>query len=421
MTIFVIGINHKTAPIELRERIYFAPENTSLYLQDLLIRGFTQEAVLLSTCNRSELYCETDDIEQVKTWFCSQHALPLEVLTEVMYVHQDATAIAHIMAVACGLDSMVLGEPQILGQMKTAYSESCTANAVGSLFHRLFQEVFAVAKEVRTNTAVGACPVSIASSALHFAKKQIPALQDATVLVIGAGETAELLLRYLKVYGIRAAIVNRTPDKAAELAVKYDGYPHSLSELPQLLATADLVLSATGSALPVITHAMLASIVAARQAKSLLILDMAVPRDVETSVGQLVGVELYCIDDLKNIIEEHRQGREHAANKARECIEHKSRDFMFWLTSLDRVNHTIRACREHVEAICKSELLKAKQQLAGGTTPEQVLEFFSRSLANRLLHNPSVQLRQAGADGQLELLQLAKRFFALPDREVDPS
>ncbi|OGT47763.1 MAG: glutamyl-tRNA reductase [Gammaproteobacteria bacterium RIFCSPHIGHO2_12_FULL_41_20] len=422
MTILVVGINHKTAPIELREQVFFSQDNLSLYLQDLLSCGVVQEAVLLSTCNRSELYCETEEVEKVQAWFCSQHALPAEIVTRSMYCYQGAEAIAHMMMVACGLDSMILGEPQILGQMKAAFSDSCTAGAVGSLFHRLFQEVFTVAKEIRTTTSIGACPVSLASSALHFVKQRIADLQWAKTVVVGAGETAELLLRYLKTYGIEPyAIVNRSHSKAMHLTQQYGGKVHILEELPTVLTYADLVFTTTGSTMPIISHAMLQAVWPLRNHKPLLILDMAVPRDVELRVATLSGVELYCIDDLKGVIEQHRQGREHAADKAKEKIEQKSRDFMLWLNSLDKVNHTIRACREQVEALCHIELMKAKQQLSHGYEPELVLEGFARALAKRLLHTPSVQLRQAGAEGQFELLHLARRLFALPDPEVKTS
>lgn len=422
MTILVVGINYKTAPIALREQVFFSQDNLALYLQDVLNGGVAEEAVLLSTCNRSELYCNTDEIEKAEQWFCSQHALPTDVVAQSLYCYQGAEAIAHIMAVACGLDSMVLGEPQILGQMKTAFSDSCTAGAVGSLFHRLFQEVFTVAKDIRTTTSIGACPVSLASSALHFAKQRVNSLQDINTVVVGAGETAELLLRYLKNYGIEPrGIVNRSRGKAVHLTKQYGGEAYALDELPAVLVQADLVLTTTGSTTPIITHTMLQTVMMLRDNKPLLILDMAVPRDVEPRVSLLAGVELYCIDDLKSIIEQHRQGREHAADKVKEKIEIKSRDFMLWLSSLDKVNYTIRACREQVEALCHTELMKAKQQLAHGNEPELVLEGFARALANRLLHTPSVQLRQAGAEGQFELLHLARRLFALPDPEIKTS
>ena len=186
MSIFVVGINHKTAPVTLREKVYFAFDKLSLYLQDLLSRGITQEAVLLSTCNRSELYCDSHDIGALRDWFCDQTAIPRKELESAIYVYRNEEAVAHIMHVACGLDSMILGEPEILGQMKEAFSESCSANAVGASFHQLFQQVFSIAKEIRTTTAIGACPVSVASAAVHFAKQQVSSFANANVVVIGA-------------------------------------------------------------------------------------------------------------------------------------------------------------------------------------------------------------------------------------------
>jgi len=422
MTIFVLGLNHKTASIALREQVFFALEKIPLYLQDLLNRGLASEAVLLSTCNRSELYCKTDHVEPVIQWFCSQHGVLAETIKPAIYCYEAGNAVSHIMKVACGLDSMVLGESQILGQMKEAFTESCSAGAVSGLFHRLFQEIFAVAKAVRTNTAIGACPVSMASSAMYFAKRTLINWRSARVLVVGAGETSELLLRYLKSDGLQpAAIVNRNQEKAALLTAQFGGQPFAIDNLAEALSTADLVLTATGSAIPIITKAMLEQVMQVRKDQSLWIIDMAVPRDVEPTVADYANVHLYCIDDLKGIIEEHRRGREHAADKAHELIATKGQEFMWWLQSADTVANTIRAYREQIEAICQAELVKANRQLKQGECPHAVLENFARLVTNKLMHTPSVELRQAGAEGRFELLNLAKRLFALSDTEVEVS
>ena len=417
MAIFVIGLNHKTASIALREQVFFAQENLALYLQDLLNSKFATEAVLLSTCHRSELYCDALDKEKIKEWFCTQHALPYERIAKSLYCYESQEAVAHIMAVACGLDSMILGESQILGQMKAAFSESCAANTIGSLFHALFQEVFAVAKEIRTSTSIGACPVSLASAALHFVKQKGVSFEKAKTFVIGSGETAELLLRYLKSQLFQLeGIVSRNQEKATELAKQYVSHYYSLEALPAILSEADLILSATGSALPLITYPMAHTARAGRE-KPLFILDMAVPRDVQAEVGSLQGVQLYCIDDLKTIIETHRQGRAHAAEKAHEKIMQKSFELMQKISSSETVNYTIRVYREQIKALCETELNKAKYQLSVGHLPEKVLEAFAHALTNRLLHAPSVQLRRAGIEGRIELLHWARQLFALPDLE----
>lgn len=420
MSIFVVGINHKTAAVTLREKIYFAFDKLSLYLNDLLSRGYAREAVLLSTCNRSELYCDSNDISAVTDWFCTQTSLPRNEVESAIYAYRDEDAVAHIMQVACGMDSMVLGEPQILGQLKEAYSESCSANAVDTLFHQLFQQVFSIAKEIRTTTAIGACPVSVASAAVHFVKQQNAVFDQAKVVLVGAGDTTELIARYLKNQLARPlTLVNRNVEKAAILANEFGGKVYGLDKLATALVDADIVFTATGSIVPVVSQAIVAEAMQARQARPLVLMDLAVPRDIEPAVTELPDVHLYCIDDLKAIIEKNRLGREHAADKAREMIRKKSHDFILELNSFDKVAHTIRAYRGVIEEICQAELLKARHQLGQGAEPVQVLESFAYTFTNKLLHTPSVQLRQAGVEGRFELLTFAKQLFAIPDPEIE--
>ena len=324
------------------------------------------------------------------------------------------------MQVACGLDSMILGEPQILGQMKEAFSESCTAGAVDTLFHRLFQQVFSVAKEIRTATAIGACPVSVASAAIHFAKQQVKDFSQANIVLLGAGETNALLIRYLKKEFFKSlSLVNRTPAKAMNLAQEIKGNLYGLEQLSEALLQADIVFSATGSPMPIVSYTLMANVMAARHHRPLVLLDIAVPRDVDPNVATLTHLKLFCIDDLKSIIEHNRRDREHAADKAREMILHKSTEFFVETNSFDKVTHTIRAYRHQIEEICRAELIKAKQQLNQGMDPAWVLDAFSHAFTQKLLHSPSVQLRQAGAEGEVELLKLAKQLFALPDHEIE--
>ena len=425
MSIFVIGINHKTAGIEVREKAYFALDKLALYLQDVTSRDIAREAALISTCNRSELYCESDDECAVYDWFCEQIELPRHELNAVIYVYRDAAAIAHIMEVACGLDSMVLGEPQILGQMKEAFSEACTAGTVDALFHRLFQQIFSIAKEIRTTTAIGACPVSVASAAIHFVKQQFvhpDAFANAHVVLIGAGDTTALLMRYLQTYLTHSiTLVNRSTDKAEALIAEFGGQVVSLEKLADALVLADVVFSATGSAHPVVTKDIMTKALRKRTERRMTIVDIAVPRDVDPAVAELANVKLFCIDDLKTIIEANRQGREHAAEKARELINKKSAAFYQELTSIDKVAHMIRAYRGQIEEMCRAELYKAKLQLHQGADPALVLDAFAHAFTNKLMHSPSIQLRQAGAEGRFELLKFAKQFFALPDPEVERS
>lgn len=412
MPILACGINHKTAHVALREKVVFAQDKLALYLNDLATHENIREAVILSTCNRSELYCSTDDVNGVIEWFCRQHSITRNEIESFMYFYHDLDAVQHIMKVACGLDSMILGESQILGQMKDAFSESCAAGSIGPLFNRLFQQVFGVAKEVRTHTAIGACPVSVSSAAVTFIKQTaaIP-FEQATLLLIGAGVTIDLALRHFKNTPLkRIVIANRNVENASLLAQKYAAEVVNLAALPYVLSDADVVISATGGVMPIVTKSMIEA-----RTKPLFIMDIAMPRDIDINVSECEHVFLYSIDDLKETIQQNVRGREHAAEKADEMIKQKSFDFMIWLTSLDKVATTIRAYRKQVEDLCHVELTKAKRQLRRGDDPTEVMASFAHALTNKLLHTPSVQLRQAGYEGRLEVLQLAQQLFAIPD------
>jgi len=430
MSIIVCGINHKIASVALREKIFFALEKLPLYLQDLLSSGLTKEAVLLSTCNRSELYCETEELDGIKDWFCRQgingkseneNETLRHELRSVLYVYQGQKAVEHIMGVACGLDSMVLGEPEILGQVKVAFSESCTAGAVGSVFHRLFQQVFAIAKEIRSTTAIGACPMSIASTTMILVKRLLNSrsnqnIADAKVLLLGAGDTIQLILRYLQNSPAKKTwIANRCIEKAAQLTDIYGGEAVNLNQLATLVPQTDLMITATASLEPLVTAALLKKTLAARNKKPLIIFDLAVPRDIEPEAAFLPGIQLYCIDDLKTIIQENHTNRQHAAEKAQEVIRIKSEAWMLQQRSQDQVSDTIRAYREQIEAICEAELVKALGQLAKQQDAETVLRHFAYGVTNKLLHAPSVQLRQAGSEGRLDILRLAKQLLTIPE------
>lgn len=419
MSIFVVGINHKTSPIHMRERIYFAPDKLALYLQDMINNGHAEEAVLLSTCNRSELYCEAPDSQTVKEWFCAQTTLNSEELDGVIYVHQNEAAIAHIMQVACGIDSMILGEPQIFGQMKAAFSESCAAGAIGASFNHLFKKVFEAAKMIRTTTAIGACPVSVASATLHYVKEKV-ALNAANIVVVGAGDTSSLLLKYLQSAGAQqVTLVNRSLEKASHLLEGFTGQILGLQHLPIALAKADVVFTATGSITPIITSQMVNAAMADRGAQPLWLIDVAVPRDIEARVDSIANVQLTCIDDLKEIIKHHHQGREHAAKKAREMIQTYSRELILELSSRDQISQAIRTYRGQIEEICRQELIKAKRRLHQGAEPMLVLDAFAHAFTKKLLHAPSVQLRNAHAERRDELLRVAKQLFAVPGFEIE--
>jgi len=415
MTLLAVGINHKTAPVEIREKVAFAPERLSDALQELAARNAVNEAAILSTCNRTELYCgvEGDDCKPVLEWFCGYHRLKHSEVNPYFYIHPDRSAVRHILRVASGLDSLVLGEPQILGQMKQAYSAAHQAGTIGRLLNRLFQHTFSVAKQVRTDTAIGASPVSVAFAAVSLAKQIFSDLSRHTALLIGAGETIELVARHLHENGIKRIIVaNRTVERAHLLAMEFSGYAISLSEIPAHLAEADIVIASTASPLPILGKGAVESAVKVRKHRPMFMVDIAVPRDIEPEVGDLEDVYLYTVDDLQEIIDENLRSRQEAAQQAEEIIDVQVGHFMGWLRSLDAVA-AIRQYRTDSERLRDQMLENAQRQLRAGKDPEFVLRELARQLTNKLMHAPCERMRQAGFDGRSELLDAARELFNL--------
>ena len=415
MSLLTFGINHKTAPVEIRERVAFPPGQVTDALRELVGRPAVNEAAILSTCNRTELYCQVEDglSDPVAEWFGDYHQLSAEQLTPYAYTLPDQTAVRHMLRVASGLDSMVLGEPQILGQMKAAYSTAKQAGTLRSLLDRLFQHTFTVAKQVRTDTAIGSSPVSVAFAAVSLAKQIFADLSGQTALLIGAGETIELAARHLSESGIgRIIIANRTLERAHALATEVNGYAISLEDIPGHLAEADVLISSTGSTLPILGKGSVESALKQRKRRPMFMVDIAVPRDIESEVGSLPDVYLYTVDDLDEVIQENLKSRQDAAHQAEEIIDTQVTHFMGWIRSLDSVD-TIRGYREHGEALRNEELQRAQRLLAAGKDPQEVLNQLARGLTNKLLHSPCANLRQAGFEGREDLLQAARELFSL--------
>lgn len=420
MSLIAIGINHKTAPVEVREKVSFAPENLSLALRDLISRPRVREAAILSTCNRTELYCGLEEPNEkvIIEWFHHYHELSDKDLLPYIYYHPDQHAVRHMLRVASGLDSLVLGEPQILGQLKQAYSTASDAGTVGKLLGRLFQHTFSVAKQVRTDTAIGASPVSVAFAAVSLAKQIFSNLDTHTSLLIGAGETIELAARHLKESGIgRMIIANRTVEKAQQLASEFHAYAIPLTDIPNHLAEADIVISSTASQLPILGKGAVERAIRVRKHRPILMVDIAVPRDIEPEVDELEDVYLYTVDDLKEIIQEGLRSRQEAAKQAEEIIDTQVSHFMGWLQSLNAVN-TIRDFRENANNICESELEKAKRQLSNGVPAEKVIQQLAHNIINKMTHSPSVNLRQAGFEGRTELIEAACELFNLKNPDA---
>lgn len=415
MFLFAFGINHKTAPVSLRERAAFAPETLPAALHDLTAQAGIGEATILSTCNRTEVYCRAgrSDAREAVDWFCDYHRLQTKSVEPYLYTHPEALAVKHAFRVACGLDSMVLGEPQILGQMKQAFTTAHKSGATGKILNRLFQHTFAVAKHVRTNTAIGASPVSVAFAAVSLAKRIFSNLGERTVLLVGAGEMIELTARHLKDNGIRHLIVaNRSFDRAQALADTFGGEAISLIEMPERLADADIVICCTASQLPILGKGAVERALKQRKHRPIFMVDMAVPRDIEAEVAELDDVYLYTVDDLRDVIEDSLQSRQEAAVQAEQIIDVHTSTFMRWVRSLDTVP-TILALRQTAEAVRDAELARARRALAQGADPDEVLAQLARALTNKFTHGPSAALRDA--DSEPALLDAARKLFKLPD------
>lgn len=419
MTLIAFGINHKTAPVDIREKVAFAAEKMELALQDCIHNAAVHEAAILSTCNRTELYCGLDegDINNLLEWFCEYHQLSRKELEPYIYMHTNNDAVLHILRVASGLDSLVLGEPQILGQIKDAYSTANHAGTIGRQLNRLFQHTFSVAKQVRTDTAIGASPVSVAYAAVSLAKRIFANLSEHTVLLIGAGETTELVARHLTEQGVKKIIVaNRTVERAQTLASQFDAEAIALSDMPDRLVEADIIIASTASQLPILGKGAVERALKSRKHRPMFMVDIAVPRDIEPEVGSLDDIYLYTVDDLHEVIEEGRHSREEAAKQAEGIIEHQVDHYMGWLRSLEGVD-TIRAFREQAEQKRDEQLVLAQKQLAAGKDPEQVINELARTLTNKLIHEPSAQLNQAAYSGRKELLDNARELFNLKPEE----
>jgi glutamyl-tRNA reductase len=419
MALLAVGLNHKTAPVQIRERVAFAPDQLPDTLRNLAAQANIREAAILSTCNRTEMLCcvDTADSEIIIEWLRQHREFSANELNPYMYIHPEQSAVRHMLRVASGLDSLVLGEPQILGQLKDAYSTAKDAGTVGTQLSKLFEYTFSVAKQVRTDTAIGASPVSVAFSAVSLSKQIFSDLSQHTALLIGAGETIELAARHLKESGIKRLIIaNRTVARAEALVKELEGYAITLGEIPAHLAEADIVISSTASQLPILGKGAVERAIKIRKHQPILMVDIAVPRDIEEEVGELDDVYLYTVDDLQEIIDEGLRSRQEAALQAEEIIDTQVTHFMGWLRSLDAVS-TIRNYRGKIDVIREAELDKAKRMLAQGNDPEKVLTQLARGLTNKIAHTPSAQMKQAGFDGRSDLLDAARELLDLDTPE----
>jgi glutamyl-tRNA reductase len=396
MPIVVYGINHKTAPIAIREQVALGEQNLPQALSSLLKTGQIHEAVILSTCNRTEIYCEAQGAEALDAWF-----EPFQGYVEIWI---GAEAVAHLMEVASGLDSMVLGEPQILGQMKRAYALAQDAGSVSKYLSRLFQTTFKAAKHVRSHTGIGDHPVSVAYAAIKMAQRVFKTLSDQQVLLVGSGEMIELTARYLKELGVdRLTFSNRTVEHAQRLALRYGGEAIGLAALSEHLPLADMVISATASELPIIGKGRIEAAMKIRKYKPMVLIDLAVPRDIEAEIKELDNVYLYDIDGLGSVVKANQRAREKAALQAKELISAHTQDYLTWCDTQQAV-HEIKAYRSHHEELRDQALAKAHKLIEAGKPAPDVLAGLAHHLTNQLLHLPTLKIKEVHLNKESEKL-----------------
>jgi glutamyl-tRNA reductase len=413
MQIFTLGLNHTTAPLDLRSRVAFTADSLRLALKELARARPADEAAILSTCNRTEIYGAGGEPRQALEWLAGFHGVSANALTPHLYMLPQGDAVRHAFRVASGLDSMVLGETQILGQMKDAVRSAEEVGALGSTLHKLFQRSFAVAKEVRTNTKVGANVVSMAAAAVKLALRIFPTLRETRVLLIGAGEMMELVATHLAGQQPRSmTVANRTLERAQVLARRYNGDAIELRTLPEVLHQYDVVVSCTASSLPILGKGIMERVVRQRRHQPVVMVDLAVPRDIEPEVGSLDDVFLYTVDDLASIVQTGVEERRSAMTQAEAIIEVQVGQFLHWMQTRSAVP-LIRGLRDKADEARRHELERAVKALARGDDPNAVLEALSFALTNKLLHAPTQALNDATSADARQVQDLIARIYAL--------
>ena len=415
MSLYAIGLNHQTAPVALRERVAFGVDAVSEALRDLFGKRLAREAAILSTCNRTEIYCHAEEPDQVARWLADYHRLAVDNVKPHLYIHPGERAVTHAFRVASGLDSMVIGEPQILGQLKLAVRTADAAGTVGLILNKLFQKSYSVAKEVRTQTDIGGASISMAAASVKLARRIFPTLEETHMLMIGAGEMIELAgTHFAAANPASITVANRTLSRGEALAAKLGASAITLAELPDVLARFDIIVTSTASSLPILGKGLLERVVRQRKHRPIFIVDLAVPRDVEPEARELDDIFLYSVDDLASLVRENLKLRQGAVEEAEAIVTEQSESFNHWLESRTVVP-VLKAMRDQGETIRNAELERAKRLLANGTDPAAVLEQLSRALTNKFLHAPSQTLNMAAAAERAEMLALYQRIFNIPE------
>jgi len=413
MSLYTLGLNHTTAPLEVRERVAFSPDALSDALRDLVGARRVREAAILSTCNRTEVYFQGGDPEPIVKWLADFHNLPSHTLSPYVYTLPKDKAVTHAFRVASGLDSMVLGEPQILGQMKQAVRTAESAGSLGLVLGRLFQRTFAVAKDVRTQTDIGSASISMAAAAVKLAERIFPSIADQKLLLIGAGEMIELAATHFCAKSPKkVTVANRTLERGSKLADRFGADAITLNELPDRLREFDIIVTCTASTLPILGKGILERVIKQRRHAPIFIVDLAVPRDVEPEAAELDDVFLYTVDDLSTIVKDNLQIRREAVVQAEQMIADQTGHFLRWLEGRNVVP-TIAALHGHHDELRSTELGRARRMLAGGAAPDKVLEALARGLTNKLLHAPLSALNSAGEAERAELIAVLQRVYHL--------
>jgi glutamyl-tRNA reductase len=417
MQLLTFGLNHHSAPVQIRERVAFPESVLQAALRDLAESGGAEEAAIISTCNRTEVYCRTDDPQRAMAWLAAYHGLPAEALGEHLFQLVDDAAAAHAFRVAAGMDSMVLGEAQILGQVKQAVRVAGESGTLGWLLNKLFQQTFAVAKDVRTRTGIGSQSVSLAAAAIRLSSRVLGDISGQNVLLVGAGEMMELVATHVAAHRPRTlAVANRTLERAKRLAETHGGEAFTLAELPAEMARFDIVIASTGAPLPIIGKGLMERVMRSRKQRPVVMIDLAVPRDIESEVAGIDDIFLYTVDDLGKLIQEGMDARQSAAGEAEAIISGQVANFMQWLRNRELVP-VIRQLRGHAENYRRTELERAQRALARGDNPAAVIEALSQGLMNKFLHHPTQLLQQAAPDEQGQLIQWLPRLFPVSGEE----
>lgn len=411
MAFVVYGLNHKTAPIDVREKIALLMTANAGLLHRLIALESINEVMVLSTCNRTEIYCDTHHPECLMSELSEALRCPLHDVAPYVYLLHNEQAIRHILRVACGLDSMMLGEPQILGQLKRAYQEAYTARTVNHQLRHIFQSLLSSAKRIRTLSGVGNNPVSVAYAAAQLILQQFKDLTEVSIFIIGSGETATLVAKYLHQQGARRfMIANRTHEHAQLLATRFNGQALSITDIPHYLSQADVVISATACPLPFINKSMVERALASHQNTFMFLLDLSIPRDIEADVAELEHIRLYNIDDLHQIISEGMEERRAAAVHAEQLIDTEMAQFVDWKRAV-KANKIIVDYRHHMKNLATHELARAQKKLTSGECQHSVLNELCERLVNKLTHLPTQGLRQVALDERSDLIDLVQYLF----------